>query len=449
MSIRAKIICTLVAILYLIPSGSSTAQKSTSVLFTQTTQFVQLAWLTGGERFPAGATIFVLNGQQKFPLIPSFFATADPNVSFDGGRILFAGKKLASDPWQLWEFDVHARAARLISSGSEDLVRPMYLPDDRILYSRKHDGNFILETAGLDGSTPQPLFFVPGSALATDVLLDGRILFQAAYPLGTSGTPELYTVYSDGSGVESYRCDHGHSRFSGKQLASGDILFTTGSQLGKFTSPLAHDVSVPSVKGEYAGEIAETSSGNWLFSWRANSSRYFNLRQQNKKSRVASPFFAVRGKHLVQPTLLASRPIPKRHPSALHDWQTANLLTLNTYTSKYKIAVNSVASVQMYTQEHSGHPKLLGSAPVEKDGSFYLKVPGDQPLRFALLDASGKTIKQQEGWFWARKGEQRVCVGCHSGPETAPDNAVPAILLRSTVPADLTGSIQSSSAGGH
>ena len=38
-----------------------------------------------------------------------------------------------------------------------------------------------------------------------------------------------------------------------------------------------------------------------------------------------------------------------------------------------------------------------------------------------------------------RRGEQRVCVGCHAGPETAPENAVPTILLKSTTPADLTG----------
>jgi hypothetical protein len=32
-----------------------------------------------------------------------------------------------------------------------------------------------------------------------------------------------------------------------------------------------------------------------------------------------------------------------------------------------------------------------------------------------------------------------VCVGCHTGPERASENDVPAVLLRSTVPTDLTG----------
>jgi hypothetical protein len=104
--------------------------------------------------------------------------------------------------------------------------------------------------------------------------------------------------------------------------------------------------------------------------------------------------------------------------------------------------------VRLYARDDSGHPKLLGTAPVERDGSFFVQVPSEQPLQFELLDSSGKTLKREAGYFWMRRGEQRVCVGCHAGPETAPENAVPQILLKSTAPADLTGT-SAQSAGGH
>ena len=68
---------------------------------------------------------------------------------------------------------------------------------------------FQLVAAGLDGKDELPLTYMPASAIPADVLADGRILFEAAYPLGSGNTPELFLVYSDGSGVESYRCDHG------------------------------------------------------------------------------------------------------------------------------------------------------------------------------------------------------------------------------------------------
>ena len=89
------------------------------------------------------------------------------------------------------------------------------------------------------------------------------------------------------------------------------------------------------------------------------------------------------------------------------------------------------------------------TAQVEKDGSFYLRVPGDHAIRIELLDASGKAVKSEAGWYWLRSGEQRICVGCHAGPERAPENAVPAVLQRSTEPADFTNAVRASAAGGH
>jgi hypothetical protein len=47
-------------------------------------------------------------------------------------------------------------------------------------------------------------------------------------------------------------------------------------------------------------------------------------------------------------------------------------------------------------------------------------------------------MRQEHGWFWIRSGEQRICVGCHTGPERASENRVPAVL-HSTTPTDLTG----------
>jgi hypothetical protein len=55
-----------------------------------------------------------------------------------------------------------------------------------------------------------------------------------------------------------------------------------------------------------------------------------------------------------------------------------------------------------------------------------------------LLDRSGVPLQREHGWFWMKRGEQRECVGCHAGPERAPENAVPAVLLRSTDPVDMT-----------
>jgi hypothetical protein len=141
----------------------------------------------------------------------------------------------------------------------------------------------------------------------------------------------------------------------------------------------------------------------------------------------------------VQPVVVAPRPLPNQHPSGLHDWTYANLLCLNAYTSKYNFAPGTIAAMKLYTTNEKGQAKLLGNASVEPDGSFYVRVPADVPLQIELLDRQGKTLEREQGWWWMRKGEQRICVGCHAGPERAPENAVPAVLVKSITPTNLTG----------
>lgn len=455
------------------PSSSvlSSAPQSPALLFTVAKHYEPLAWLHGGDRFSSGATIFLQNEVQnnevqnkvqdkdasgRHPLVVGFAASADPIVSFDGTSVLFAGKQKPSDHWQIWEVAVAKTASepRRVTSCVDDCVRPFYLPDDRIVYAKKTDGRFVIEAASLTGDKIVQLTYGPGNFLPTDVLRDGRILFASSYPLGTNRAPEIYTVYSDGSGEESYRCDHGKARYSGRQIASGDIVFPSSSgsgsgsefSLARFTSARAEQLHVAAPVGDYAGDIAETSSGEWLLAWRPDAKSFFQLKRWKPGSTSLLSVVTEPNANVIQPTLIVPRTVPKRHPSGLHDWPNANLLCLNTYTSKYKFAAGSVRSVRMYTRDSVGTTKLLGSAPVERDGSFFVQVPTEQPLQIELLDNSGKTIKRQAGWFWMRRGEQRACVGCHAGPETAPENAVPMVLMKSTTPADMTGH---SAAGGH
>jgi hypothetical protein len=416
-------------------TARSISPADTKLIYTATPRYEAMAWLHGEDRFPQGAHIVTANGSRV--LVPDFFATADAAVSFDATHILFAGKRAQTDRWQIWEIAAAGSDPRRITTCADDCVQPFYLPDDRVVYARRIDGRFVIEVSSPDGAA-QPLTFIPGTAFPTDVLRDGRILFEAGDPLGSDTASEFYTVYSDGSGVESYRCDHGKSRHSGKQLSSGDIVFATARGLGRFTSALAREAEVKTTSSGYAGDVAEDSNGDWLISSRLDSNAHYTLHRWNPGTNSLRALAAMAGTDIVQPQLLTPRPTPNRHPSGLHDWDGANLLCLNAYTSKLKIADGSIASIRLYTRSPKGEPVLLGSSPVESDGSFFLHVPSEQPLQIELLDRSGAPLQREHGWFWMRRGEQRECVGCHAGPERAPENAVPAVLLRSTDPVDMT-----------
>jgi hypothetical protein len=430
-------------------SASFPQQLTGAMLYTAAKEYQPLAWLHGGERFPIGATIMFRSGRTVRKLVPSFAATADANVSFDGKYVLFSGKPKVSDHWQIWQMDLSTDKLQRVVANSGDAVRPIYLPENRIVYAQKRDGRFVMEAVSLVSGASVLLYYAPGSALPTDVLHDGRILFEAAFPLGSSlSQPEIYTVYSDGSGIESYRCDHGTARYAGKQLVSGDIVFTHGNALGRFTSPLAHEVELKAPVGEYLGDVVEGAAGEWIIPFRRRATQAFSLVSWTPGETAIRTLAKQPGFNLVQPVLVAIRAIPNRHPSGLHEWKTANLVALNSHTSREGSIEADIATVRLYTLNAHNNIVVLGTAPVEKDGSFYVKVPGNRPLKFELLDPTGKILKHETGWMWVRAGEQRICVGCHAGPEHAPENAVPQVLLRSTKPVDLTESDRQSQKGG-
>jgi hypothetical protein len=445
------------------PSNSQSI--GSDVIVTAAPAYEPLAALRGGERFPKGAQLLLIHNGKAETLLPEFAESADASVSFDGGSVLFAGKKAFGDVWQIWELTLRDRKVRQVTSGSEDAIRPLYLPGWRLVYALRTPRGFqmqsarLMESKALEEIEPAgtkasfPLTFLSASAVPADVVVDGRILFEAGFPLGEGATPELFLVYSDGSGVESYRCDHpvnaAGSRWGGRQLKSGDVVFTHGGSLGRFTSPLAHEERIAAPRGDYAGAIAETASGEWLVSARESANANFALKVWKPGAAAMETVLARTGENLVEPVLVAAHERPRRHPTALHDWDYANLLALDARVSRDGAVKGVPVSVRLESQDAAGHAVAMGTAPVEDDGSFFVKAPADRAIRFVLLDANGSVLRQEHGWFWIRRGEQRICVGCHAGPERAAENRVPQVLLRTTTPVDLTGSAQPLQRGGN
>lgn len=413
------------------------------VIFTAAPIYNSLAALRGEERFPRGAQLMALRDGHNEPLTPNFAASADASVSFDAKMILFAGKKSAGDPWGIWEVALDGGTPRRVITASTDLIRPMWMPGGRMVYARRTPEGFALETASLDGQDVLRLTYLPGNFVPDDVLRDGRVLFESGFPLGAGTTPELFLVYADGSGVESVRCDHPEpssgGREHGRQLFSGDVVFTHGKKLGRFTSALAAEAAIAAPTGEYAGDVAELSAGQWLLSVRNPGEKHFALAAWGPGAAATKVLARDAERDLVEPVVIAPRAIPNRHPSALHDWAYGNLLALDARQSRSEALSGVPLSVRAETLGADGQVVALGTAPVEKDGSFFVQAAGDRPLRFILLDAAGQTLRQEHGWFWVRSGEQRICVGCHTGPERAPENRVPEVLRRTTTPVDLTG----------
>ncbi len=63
----------------------------------------------------------------------------------------------------------------------------------------------------------------------------------------------------------------------------------------------------------------------------------------------------------------------------------------------------------------AGHniKRILGTIPVEADGSAHMELPAMRALMFVLLDENDRAIKRMRSFITVKPGEVTSCVGCH------------------------------------
>ncbi len=89
-----------------------------------------------------------------------------------------------------------------------------------------------------------------------------------------------------------------------------------------------------------------------------------------------------------------------------------------TYTSwarDYRFEGPAVSIVQAESVK-----QILGTVPVEKDGSVYFQAPSGVPLHFQLLDEGNRALHTMRSFTGVMPGETRGCVGCHEGQNRTP-----------------------------
>ena len=74
--------------------------------------------------------------------------------------------------------------------------------------------------------------------------------------------------------------------------------------------------------------------------------------------------------------------------------------------------------------------QILGTVPVESDGSAYFRAPSGIPIAFQALDEHGQAIQIMRSLTYLQPGERAACVGCHEHRLTAPPQTPLAQALR-------------------
>lgn len=431
--------------------------------------FVEAPTVVPGElagRFPRGSHLARIirdnPSQSAVNLTPDLFAAADPQVSFDATKILFAAQKSRGVRWQIWEMNADGSGKRQITNSSSDCFRPAYLPKNQIVFtvvsgkgSRRSSAIYVAQD---NGAGAHRITFGPGDFQVETVLRSGRILVSAKPSLVSSGQGSdarvFYTLRPDGSGLSLFRSNRKPDTIStgATELGDGTVLFVkrhdpagmvTGGQLAWIKPGALHNSVITSPSSVFWSAhvldgsrliVAEEDPGT-----SASSAKFglyfFNL----ATGKVGRAVYTNTKLSAVEAVPMEPHTAPLYYWSILHpDRNYGRVVCLNSYISAdapHGRLAGRIARVRVITlQPDHKSEKVLGEAPVESDGSFYIKVPADHPIRFELLDSKGGVVHAQKSWIWARTGEDVPCLGCHESKALVPADRWPLALKRPDAP---------------
>ncbi|MBI4581764.1 MAG: discoidin domain-containing protein [Planctomycetes bacterium] len=150
---------------------------------------------------------------------------------------------------------------------------------------------------------------------------------------------------------------------------------------------------------------------------------------------------------------IAMRPRPRPTTLANHvDWsrpRTGRFLVQDVYQGLAGIERGTVKRIRVIAvppkvQPHMNTPSLgiskeepgkyvLGTAPVEADGSTLLEVPAGVPVMFQALNGDGLAIQTMRSLTYVQPGQTLSCIGCHESREAAPKaGRIPLAAARGT-----------------
>ncbi len=149
-------------------------------------------------------------------------------------------------------------------------------------------------------------------------------------------------------------------------------------------------------------------------------------------------------------------PVPLKQtarPPVITDRVDLNQRTATVYLSDIyageglaDVPRGSVKQLRVYEQ-HYAYPKMgghihigidgpwdakriLGTVPVEDDGSSSFIVPANTPIAVQPLDEQGRALQIMRSWFTAMPGEVLSCVGCHESQNTSPPSRATLAMQR-------------------
>lgn len=373
-------------------------------------------------------------GETPSVLTPDLYSAASPSLSFDNRRIVFSAKKTEDDPWQIWQMNLDGSNQVMLFDGDQNCYTPSFLPTGEILFSCDVEDPSAGTITPLfkiqaDGSDPERITYHPHQDLYTSVLQDGRIAMISNQIYPEKKTPVFMVLRPDGTKAQAFYHKKTESRIKSTVRESVDeslIFIQTDGSKDELVA-LSYDNPLLPAKSILSGNAGTLHSADLLDSTRVvisakgSQSGLFSLKiiELDGSNEV---LFEEEDYHSVEPVAVRDKRLPKKLPSSISDDPGSGIL-ISQDVNHSQIDVEGNPETKYVKIE--GIDTILDEIDLAEDGSFYLRVQSDMPVRFVSLDKNKRVLRGPSAWIWTRTNERRACVGCHAKKEFAPRNIVP------------------------
>ncbi|MEW6356939.1 MAG: discoidin domain-containing protein [Planctomycetota bacterium] len=422
----------------------------------------------------------------------AFYHIYEINVDGTGLRRLTHGKYDDFDARYLPNGEIvflSTRRGQFIQCGKNSAMSTLTetaLPDS---YVRCGGGNsrpvavYTLHVMDADGGNIRAISPFENFEWTPSVAHDGRVLFARWDYIDRSNMPymSLWATNPDGTNLQAV-----YGNFTRSPHCIFETRCIPNSRKMIFTASAHHCITGGSLvlldanRGLEEGdpitrltpEVIFPESEGWPETFYANpyplSEKYFltawsdlPLRSQGRDNAINALglylYDAFGNLELVyrDPDIGSECPIPLRPcprppiPSSDVAWdaeQEGRFLLMNVYEGLPDVKPKAVKRIRIVgvpakTQPQMNSPNLgvtrddpgkfvIGTVPVEADGSAHFRLPSGVLVFFQALDADGLAIQTMRTATYMQAGQTVTCIGCHEPRNAAPPNALPKAALR-------------------
>ena len=387
----------------------------------------------------------------------------DPVVHYDAKKILFSWRKGGTEQFHLYEINVDGTGLTQLTNGIYDDIEPTYLPDGGTMFvsSRcKRWVNCWLTQVGVlyrcdaDGSNIRQISANIEHDNTPWVLPDGRVLYQRWEYVDRSQVHfhHLWTANPDGTGQMVFfgNLHPGRVFIDAKPIPGTDkvlLINSPGHGRREHAGPVA--ILDPKLGPDERRMLRNiTKNDRCRDPYPLSQDAFLVAVEQkivlmNAKGEAIDLYLLPKGYGKAE--LHEPRPVIRRErerviPSRVDLTEaTGRLVLADAYLGRNMEGVKRGEIKKLLVLESLPKPinytggmepmsyggtftleRIVGTAPVEEDGSAHMELPANRALFFVALDENDSSVKRMQSFLTVMPGEVTGCVGCHERRVEAP-----------------------------